>query len=96
MYDITDKLSFDQASFWINDFSEKNEKKYAILMLIGNKIDNVHNRQVNSVEAINLAKNIKCGYFEVSAKENIKISESFDWLISNLIYDNSVHINENT
>ena len=70
VYDISNKVTFDNIPKWIN-FIRTIEN--STLVLCGNKID-LSNREVNKQDAESLAQKEKISFFEVSAKteENIK------------------------
>ena len=57
---------------------ELNEKAPAqiLIALVGNKID-IENRQVSKETGQNYAKSAGLAYYEVSAKENIGVADTF-------------------
>ena len=67
IYDISSKQSFENLTGWI-DYLNSIEKMPMIIC--GNKIDLVDNRQVKKEEGEEFAKKNKLVFFEVSAKTN--------------------------
>ncbi|VBB32217.1 unnamed protein product [Acanthocheilonema viteae] len=55
------------------------------LMIIGNKVDLERNRNVEINEATGYAKSIGAEHFETSAKDNIGVTQVFDYLVKDLI-----------
>lgn len=84
-YDITKKSSFESIPRWLDDV-----KRYAgpsiVQILIGNKKDLDHLRQVNFIDAKAFAQNqgMVC-HLETSAKDNTNIDESFTKLAKELM-----------
>ena len=73
VFDITNKETLDLINYW-EDFINKNSKPNIGKILFGNKLDLADNREVEYEEGKNLAKKLKCKYYEGSAKtgENIE------------------------
>ncbi|VDK83749.1 unnamed protein product [Onchocerca ochengi] len=55
------------------------------LVIIGNKMDLERNRNVDTNEAIEYAKSINAEHFETSAKDNIGVTQVFDYLVKGLV-----------
>ena len=75
VFDITTRESFEGAKKWIHEIEQTN--KSSSIVLVGNKIDLISNRQCDE-HAINdyiSAKNIS--YYECSAKENLNVENIF-------------------
>lgn len=73
VFDVTNSKSFNTATSiikWI-----KNSPNKAFLVLVGNKIDLVEERQVTKEEAENFATQNDVHYFETSAKNNENIND---------------------
>lgn len=81
VYDVTDRRSFNQINFWLNDFNDKNTNPNAVKMLIGNKIDVVHERVVLPEEGAKFASNNNMLFMETSAATSERVKEAFDGLI---------------
>ena len=85
LFDVTNELSFNDVSHWMEELKEKyNYSKY-IVYLIGNKIDEP-NRVIQRETAETLAKSLGIKYFEVSCKINMNIPE----VIARMIMECSV------
>ena len=83
IYDISSKQSFENLTGWI-DYLNSIEKMPMIIC--GNKIDLVDNRQVKKEEGEEFAKKNKLVFFEVSAKTNENINDMFYRSIAELRY----------
>ena len=98
LFDVCDKKSFQDIIEWIKDIREARgnnkeegyEKKSSdeVLILIGNKIDKVEERQVTKEEAANLAKQYNVKYCEISCKQGINIYEVFNDVIFDISSQN--------
>ena len=84
LYDVNDKDSFNDIAGWIKDIrkargndEENFEKKTTdeILILIGNKIDKIGQRQVTQEEGIEFSKKYDVQYYETSCKLGINLYE---------------------
>ena len=85
LFDVNDKKSFEDISGWIKDIrrarggtkEEDLEKKSddEVLVLIGNKIDKIGNREVSREEALTLANKYNVKYYETSCKQGINLYE---------------------
>ncbi|MHA1229780.1 MAG: Rab family GTPase [Candidatus Helarchaeota archaeon] len=73
VYDITRLDSFKEINYWYNWILEK--IGYKIGVLVGNKID--LERKVPKEDAKNLARNLKLGYIETSAKNGTNVHTLF-------------------
>lgn len=77
MYSVTDRQSFDAIDRWFDDKQNKIDRN-PVIFLVGNKIDLAEERVVSYREGKEKALSIGAKFFEVSAKENIGITELFD------------------
>jgi small GTP-binding protein len=87
VYDITNKLTFQNLENWIAEFQDYNETRPAVL--VGNKTDlpstgyidprtnKQYEKQVSFEEAQEFADSINAPLIEASAKENHHINEIF-------------------
>jgi small GTP-binding protein len=76
VYDITDRASFDDLLFWLNDVHALSDPN-AVITLIGNKLDLAGQRAVTTSEAQTFASNHQMTYLETSAKGGDNVNEAF-------------------
>lgn len=84
VFDLTNQESFENIRNWLQDV-----RRYAAeglpMILIGNKADVFKHRQVSYEDAMGLATELGCRYFETSAKDDKGVEEAFDEMISGCI-----------
>lgn len=81
MYSITDRESFN----FIRKVKEELHSD-TVVVLVGNKVDMVHLRQISTDEGEILAKNFECKFQEVSAAEHVeKTAECFHDLCQEIL-----------
>ena len=83
-YDITRKNSFDNVDKWLDDFKSKADED-AVILLIGNKNDLNHIREVDKEEAALKAQKYNIGFMETSAKENDNVQKAFITIFQEII-----------
>ena len=76
VYDITNQESFDALKNYHNDF-KTHATDTTKLMVIGNKSDEEDYRAISTNHGEDYAKSINASFFEVSAKNNTNIQQSF-------------------
>jgi GTPase SAR1 family protein len=86
VYSITSKLSFNnvtrlhQAIITVRQGSPKTP-----MILVGNKCEEAgRQRQVTALEGNVLARQMGCGFLEVSARTNYHVDDIFDLIVSEL------------
>lgn len=57
----------------------------AIVVLVGNKSDLTESRVVTSSQCTGLIQSLGCEYFETSAKYDINVKETFDYLVDAIL-----------
>ncbi|KAM5263178.1 ras-related and estrogen-regulated growth inhibitor isoform 2-T2 [Ctenodactylus gundi] len=67
VYDITDRGSFEEVLPLKNILDEIKKPKNVTLILVGNKADLDHSRQVSTEEGEKLATDLACAFYECSA-----------------------------
>lgn len=78
MFSLTSRKSFDIAVSCrqrIVKLLHGFEPKEIPMILVGNKVDLVNERQIDTKEGEELAEKFGCKYFEISTKENINVAE---------------------
>ena len=94
VYDITNRQSFDDINFWLNDI-EKIANKNTVKLLVGNKCDLENEREVTFQEGKDFADNNGMKFIETSAKTNQNVDEAFEILIDEVIKNNKdILVNE--
>lgn len=76
VYDITNKVSFDQTTKWIHDV-RKERGNNVIIMLVGNKVDLDNLREVSIDLALEKAKEMGTLLIETSAKIGYNVKQLF-------------------
>lgn len=82
IYDVTDKKSFDNVSYWINNIKETIENEVEIL-LVGNKIDK-EGKAVPTEEGKAFADQHNVSFAETSAKTGENVESAFLQLVTNI------------
>ncbi|KAL0479458.1 Ras-related protein Rab [Acrasis kona] len=76
VYDVTNRHSLESAREWLAEF-----RKYAdvdaVVILVGNKCDLTSNREVETREGVEFAKQEKLLFIEASAKDSINVEQAF-------------------
>ena len=83
VYDVTNKKSFDDLSFWFNEIYTKCEKS-VVVEVAGNKSD-MTNLEVSPETGQEFAQSHKSRHFSISAKNNVNIADSFEALLRDII-----------
>lgn len=79
VFSLTSRSSYEEAKQIYNQILRVNEEKeiQPPVVLLGNKCDLIHERQVTSNEIEQFVKMSSIKYFEGSAKERINVDQSF-------------------
>lgn len=85
VYDITDSASFQKVGGWMTSIKENTEAEKIHITLVGNKSDLADKRVITTDMGRKLAKEYNIDFFEVSARNNQKISEMFDSMTKKII-----------
>lgn len=84
LFDYSKPETFDNISGWIEESRHFLKDSTIPLLLIGNKIDLIENRENIKEKAQKLAEQYEATFFETSALTGEGIDELFTYLISNL------------
>ena len=76
VYDVTDMKTFEAVQRWFDDCLSYGRKDIT-LILVGNKTDLAHKRQVPTAYGVNLANNLEISFFEASACTGENVSAIF-------------------
>jgi small GTP-binding protein len=82
-YDITSTKSLRTLKYWINELKNNGPLDVPIIV-VGNKMDCAHSREVAASEVIAYVDEINAQYIETSAKENTNIAELFAMITSSI------------
>ncbi|XP_006835160.1 PREDICTED: GTP-binding protein Rit2 [Chrysochloris asiatica] len=80
-YSITDRQSFQEAAKFKELIFQVRHTYEIPLVLVGNKIDLEHFRQVSTEEGLSLAQEYNCAFFETSAALRFCIDDAFHGLV---------------
>ena len=85
VYDITNRDSFENLKYWVNEIEQKaNNWK---IILLGNKWDLESKRKITYEEGAKFAEEHNFEFLETSAKNNININEAYESIVLNIIED---------
>jgi GTPase SAR1 family protein len=87
LFDVTNESSFLSIQEWltyIDTFARVDDDLRPPILLIGNKIDLVTNRLVDTIRAQQLANELQIGYIETSAVTGTNVQESFRLLVEHV------------
>ncbi|EOA15198.1 hypothetical protein CARUB_v10028586mg, partial [Capsella rubella] len=76
VYDVADKQTFLNTSKWIQEVRAEKDS-HIIVVLVGNKTDLVHKRQVSIEEGDNKAREFGALFMETSAKDGFNLKSLF-------------------
>ncbi|XP_031269087.1 ras-related protein RABA6b-like isoform X2 [Pistacia vera] len=91
VYDITRRVTFENIKKWLHELREYGNSCMAIV-LVGNKSDLTHSREVNEEDGKALAELEGLYFMETSAMENINVEDAFLQLIRK-IYETTIQKN---
>ena len=83
VYDVTKAVTFEGAKSWIKEVREKGLKD-VLIVLVGNKIDLIEEEEVDQTVAREYAESVGAHFMLISAKDNINISDIFEYIGKNL------------
>ena len=76
-YDITNRNSFDNSNYWMNEVRKNNPN--VSIILVGTKRDLEHERQVDYEEGVKLSNYFQVPFFEITSKQCV--NNVFDKLV---------------
>lgn len=83
VYDLTQRVTFDHLQKWYQEVLDNTHEPVEVL-LVGNKADLNHLREVSTQEAQTLARKQNFHFIETSAFTGSGVTDAFHLLISNL------------
>jgi GTPase SAR1 family protein len=72
VYDMTSRTTFDEVSLFRDQIARAKDSENVPMILIANKCDLTHARQVSPAEGTDLAKAFRCKYLSKPQKEREK------------------------
>ncbi|KAL4463139.1 hypothetical protein ABPG74_007140 [Tetrahymena malaccensis] len=84
VYDITDRSSFEEMTQYYYESTKIKERNFTYLLL-GNRLERSHNRQVSFNEAKSFADSYGILFFEVPSRRKQNIDEAYNKLIDEMI-----------
>jgi Ras-related protein Rab-6A len=92
VYDITDKKSFNELSYWYNQIINTNDKDDIIIGVAGNKSDRYEEQVVPTEEGQKYADKINAIFRETSAKDHESIEILFNEILKVFIEKEKIKI----
>lgn len=86
VFDVTKRASFEHVSEWLHELREHSNGDTRVL-LVGNKVDLRHLREVPTEEAVSFAKDNNLSFIETSAQSGHNIEQAFIQLVTEVIKD---------
>ena len=77
VYSITSRQSFEEIQTFEQQILRVKDKDYFPIILVGNKCDLEHERQVTTEEGAALARSFNCKFIETSAKSRVNVDNAF-------------------
>ncbi|GAA5975597.1 hypothetical protein JCM10908_005212 [Rhodotorula pacifica] len=81
VYSITSRNSFDEIGTFHQQILRVKDKDYFPVVVVANKADLEHERQVGTHEGQALAKHFGCRFIETSAKQRLNVDDAFHDLV---------------
>jgi len=82
-YDVTNESSFENIRTWVKLIDE-NAGGHICKVLVGNKTDS-YNRRISKEQGQSLADEFKMQFFETSAKNNLNVKETFEYIAKEIL-----------
>ncbi|KAJ9676834.1 hypothetical protein PVL29_022039 [Vitis rotundifolia] len=83
VYDITRRATFENLKKWLRELRDFG-KPDMVIVLVGNKLDLGHSREVDEEEGKTLAETEGLCFMETSALENLNVEEAFLQMITKI------------
>ncbi|KAI8870584.1 ras-domain-containing protein [Ramicandelaber brevisporus] len=77
VYSITARSTFERLTRFRDQIMRVKDADYVPLILVGNKCDKLHEREVSQAEGYAMARRLSCEFVETSAKECINVEHAF-------------------
>jgi len=83
VYDISKRISYENVSRWLKELRDHADQNI-VIMLVGNKKDLRHMRQVQTDEAKDFCKQHKLFFIETSALADSNVSTAFETILKEI------------
>jgi len=83
VYDISKRLSFENVSRWLGELRDHADQNI-VIMLVGNKKDLRHSREVQTDEAKKFCKENNLFFIETSALSDSYVTEAFETILKEI------------
>ncbi|BGP45671.1 RAS2 protein [Rhodotorula kratochvilovae] len=77
VYSTTSRASFDRIERFRHQIARVKDSDSVPVVLVGNKIDRVHEREVETRHGEELARRLGCAFIETSAKTRVNLEEAY-------------------
>ncbi|KAI8870169.1 ras-domain-containing protein [Ramicandelaber brevisporus] len=77
IYSITSRSTFERLTRYRDQIIRVKDVDLVPLILVGNKCDLLHEREVSQAEGYAMARRLSCEFIETSAKECINVENAF-------------------
>ncbi|KAJ1651048.1 RAS2 protein [Dispira simplex] len=77
VYSIAARSTFERVQRFRDQITRVKDTDNVPLMLVGNKCDKVHEREVSREEGLSMAKRLSCEFVESSAKTCVNVERAF-------------------
>lgn len=88
VYDISKRITYDNATRWLKELRDHADEKI-VIMLVGNKRDLRHMRQVNTDEAKDFCEKNDLFFIETSALDSTNVELAFKKILSGKLLSKS-------
>ena len=88
VYDITNRSSFEELNYRIEDFKKVNKNEELIIGIAANKCDLYEYQEVSFGEGVQFAKDNNCLFYITSAKDHDSVKNAFEGLTRAYIEQN--------
>ena len=83
VYDISRSSTFDNVERWLKELRDHADSNI-VIMLVGNKSDLSHKRQVETETALEYATKNKLAFIETSAMESVGVDDGFTRIVAEI------------
>jgi GTPase KRas protein len=84
VYNISSRSSFIEAQIFYDQIAIIKKSSLPPLVLVGNKSDDILNREISFKEGSVLAKKLGCKFIETSAKQHLNVEKAFSDVVREL------------